>query len=99
MYPVRKLRNFYPGVAEHKDISKLVVLLSSSVNSVRKAASEALQDFQKYKALWTEDRDAKVQVNTVMRLFGNLESYLFMQNVSFTFDALYILGRGLHHCK
>ncbi|XP_034620518.1 dynein heavy chain 8, axonemal [Trachemys scripta elegans] len=59
--PVRKLRNFYPGVAEHKDISKLVVLLSSSVNSVRKAASEALQDFQKYKVLWTEDRDAKVQ--------------------------------------
>ncbi|KAK9411910.1 dynein heavy chain 8 axonemal [Crotalus adamanteus] len=32
-----------------------------TVNSVRKAASEALQDFQKYKALWTEDRDAKVQ--------------------------------------
>ncbi|XP_044299056.1 dynein axonemal heavy chain 8 isoform X1 [Varanus komodoensis] len=60
-FPVRKLRNFYPGVAEHKDISKLVVLLSSSVNSVRTAASEALQDFQKYKALWTEDRDAKVQ--------------------------------------
>lgn len=61
-FPARKLRNFYPGVAEHKDISKLVVLLSSAVNSVRKAASEALQDFQKYKALWTEDRDAKVQV-------------------------------------
>ncbi|XP_039384950.1 dynein heavy chain 8, axonemal isoform X5 [Mauremys reevesii] len=59
--PARKLRNFYPGVAEHKDISKLVVLLSSSVNSIRKAASEALQDFQKYKVLWTEDRDAKVQ--------------------------------------
>ncbi|XP_019405170.1 PREDICTED: dynein heavy chain 8, axonemal [Crocodylus porosus] len=59
--PVRKLRNFYPGVAEHKDVSKLVVLLSSSVNSVRKATSEALQDFQKYKVLWTEDRDAKVQ--------------------------------------
>uniref|UniRef100_A0A8D0G5C6 Dynein axonemal heavy chain 8 n=1 Tax=Sphenodon punctatus TaxID=8508 RepID=A0A8D0G5C6_SPHPU len=59
--PHRKLRNFYPGVAEHKDISKLVVLLSSSVNSVRKAAGEALQDFQKYKVLWTEDRDAKVQ--------------------------------------
>ncbi|TFK09311.1 guanine nucleotide-binding protein G(I)/G(S)/G(O) subunit gamma-4 [Platysternon megacephalum] len=59
--PLRKLRNFYPGVAEHKDISKLVVLLSSSVNSVRKAASEALQDFQQYKVLWTEDRDAKVQ--------------------------------------
>nr|XP_038033594.1 dynein heavy chain 8, axonemal [Anas platyrhynchos] len=57
----RKLRNFYSGVAEHEDISKLVVLLSSSVNYIREAASEALQDFQKYKELWTEDRDAKVQ--------------------------------------
>ncbi|XP_028623753.1 dynein heavy chain 8, axonemal [Grammomys surdaster] len=59
--PARKLKNFYPGVAEHKDISKLVLLLSSSVNSLRKAATEALQDFQKYKTLWTEDRDVKVK--------------------------------------
>ena len=60
--PARKLKNFYPGVAEHKDISKLVLLLSSSVNSLQKVAHEALQDFQKYKTLWTEDRDVKVKV-------------------------------------
>nr|AAK60623.1 axonemal dynein heavy chain 8 long form [Mus musculus] len=59
--PARKLKNFYPGVAEHKDISKLVLLLSSSVNSLRKAATEALQDFQKYKTLWIEDRHVKVK--------------------------------------
>ncbi|XP_027732137.1 dynein heavy chain 8, axonemal [Vombatus ursinus] len=59
--PSRKLKNFYPGVAEHKDIAKLVLLLSSSVNSLRKAAAEALLEFQKYKALWTEDRDARVK--------------------------------------
>ncbi|XP_031820772.1 dynein heavy chain 8, axonemal isoform X3 [Sarcophilus harrisii] len=59
--PARKLKNFYPGVAEHKDIAKLGLLLSSSVNSLRKAASEALLEFQKYKVLWTEDRDAKVK--------------------------------------
>uniref|UniRef100_A0A663EUR1 Dynein axonemal heavy chain 8 n=1 Tax=Aquila chrysaetos chrysaetos TaxID=223781 RepID=A0A663EUR1_AQUCH len=58
---VRKLRNFYSGVAEHEDISKLVVFLSSSVNYIREVASEVLQDFQKYKVLWTEDRDAKIQ--------------------------------------
>uniref|UniRef100_A0A8I3NLP8 Dynein axonemal heavy chain 8 n=1 Tax=Canis lupus familiaris TaxID=9615 RepID=A0A8I3NLP8_CANLF len=57
-----QLKNFYPGVAEHKDISKLVLLLSSSVNSLQKVAHEALQDFQKYKTLWTEDRDVKVKV-------------------------------------
>ncbi|XP_004624242.1 dynein heavy chain 8, axonemal [Octodon degus] len=59
--PVRKLKNFYPGVAEHKDISKLVLLLSSSVNSLRTVAQEALQEFQKYKTLWTEHRDVKVK--------------------------------------
>ncbi|NXP03754.1 DYH8 protein, partial [Thinocorus orbignyianus] len=58
---VRKLRNFYSGVAEHEDISKLAVLLSSSVNSIREVASEVLQGFQKYKVLWTEDKDAKIQ--------------------------------------
>ncbi|OXB76615.1 UNVERIFIED_CONTAM: hypothetical protein H355_014506 [Colinus virginianus] len=57
----RKVRNFYSGVAENEDISKLVVLLSSSVNSVREMVSETLQDYQKYKVLWTEDRDAKIQ--------------------------------------
>lgn len=63
---VRKLRNFYSGVAEHEDISKLVVFLSSSVNYIREVASEVLQDFQKYKVLWTEDRDAKIQVSLIM---------------------------------
>ncbi|OXB65796.1 hypothetical protein ASZ78_008863, partial [Callipepla squamata] len=57
----RKLRNFYSGVAENEDVSKLVVLLSSSVNSMREMVSETLQDYQKYKMLWTEDRDAKIQ--------------------------------------
>ncbi|XP_074092949.1 dynein axonemal heavy chain 8 [Macrotis lagotis] len=59
--PARKLKNFYPNVAEHKDIAKLGLLLSSSVNSLRKAAAEALLEFQKYKALWTEDREATIQ--------------------------------------
>lgn len=62
----RKQRNFYSAVAENEDISKLVVLLSSSVNSIREAASKVLQDFQKYKELWTEDRDAKVQASLMM---------------------------------
>ena len=62
----RKLRNFYSGVAESEDVSKLVVLLSSSMNSIREIASEALQDFQKYKVLWTEDRDAKIQVSLML---------------------------------
>lgn len=63
---LRKQRNFYSGVAEHDDISKLVLFLSSSVNSVRELATEFLQNFQKYNVLWTEDRDAKIQVSLMM---------------------------------
>ncbi|NXI42561.1 DYH8 protein, partial [Galbula dea] len=58
---VRKLRNFYSGVAENEDISELVALLSSFENSIREVASEVLEDFQKYKVLWAEDRDDKIE--------------------------------------
>ncbi|NXY42341.1 DYH8 protein, partial [Ceuthmochares aereus] len=57
----RKLRNFYSEVAEHEDVSNLVLLLYSSVNSIEELANEILQDFQKYTVLWTEDRDTKIQ--------------------------------------
>ncbi|RXM37302.1 Dynein heavy chain 8, axonemal [Acipenser ruthenus] len=59
--PKRKLKNFYHSVAEHKDISKLVMLLTSSVNSLRKPASDVLQELHKFKVVWGEDRDDKVK--------------------------------------
>ncbi|XP_078503479.1 dynein axonemal heavy chain 8 isoform X2 [Lissotriton helveticus] len=59
--PAIKKRTFYSNVAEHKDISKLVLLLSSTVNSFRKVVGGALQEFQKFKVLWTDDRESKVK--------------------------------------
>ncbi|NWI40441.1 DYH8 protein, partial [Picathartes gymnocephalus] len=58
---VRKLRNFYAGVAENEAITKLIVLLSSAGTSLKEGASEVLQEFDKYKMLWTEDKDTKFQ--------------------------------------
>ncbi|XP_017940484.1 dynein heavy chain 8, axonemal [Manacus vitellinus] len=58
---VRKLKNFHAGVAEHEAITKLVVLLSSSVDPIKEMAIEVLQYFEKYKVLWTEDKDTKIQ--------------------------------------
>ncbi|NXY56258.1 DYH8 protein, partial [Callaeas wilsoni] len=58
---VRKLRNFYAGVAENEAITKIIVLLSSAGNSLKEGASEVLQEFDKYKVLWTEDKDTKFQ--------------------------------------
>ncbi|NXH93693.1 DYH8 protein, partial [Pachycephala philippinensis] len=58
---VRKLKNFYSGVAENETITKIIVLLSSAAISLKEGASEALQEFDKYKELWTEDKDTKFQ--------------------------------------
>ncbi|NXY25637.1 DYH8 protein, partial [Atrichornis clamosus] len=58
---VRKLRNFYAGVAENEAITKLIVLLSSCVSPIKEGASEVLQEFDKYKMLWTEEKDTKFQ--------------------------------------
>lgn len=57
--------NFYQSVAEHKDICKLVVLLTSAVNSLRKQTSDVLKQFHPFKVVWAEDRDVKVKVCTL----------------------------------
>ncbi|RLW06918.1 hypothetical protein DV515_00004295, partial [Chloebia gouldiae] len=58
---VRKLKNFYAGVAENEAITKIIVTLSSAGNSLKEEVSEVLQEFDKYKVLWTEDKDTKFQ--------------------------------------
>uniref|UniRef100_A0A8C3TQI8 Dynein axonemal heavy chain 8 n=1 Tax=Catharus ustulatus TaxID=91951 RepID=A0A8C3TQI8_CATUS len=58
---IRKLKNFYSGVAENEVITKIIVLLSSAATSLKEGVSEVLQVFDKYKELWTEDKDTKCQ--------------------------------------
>ncbi|NWT22388.1 DYH8 protein, partial [Cardinalis cardinalis] len=58
---VRKLKNFYSGVAENEAITKIIVILSSAGNSLKEGVSEVLQEFDKYKVLWTEDKDTIFQ--------------------------------------
>ncbi|XP_044147017.1 dynein axonemal heavy chain 8 [Bufo gargarizans] len=54
-------RNFYSCIAESMTISKLVLLLSTSVNSLRESARDALGGFEKYRTLWMENRESKVK--------------------------------------
>lgn len=63
---VRKLKNFYAGVAENEAITKIIVFLSSAGNSLKQGVGEVLQEFDKYKVLWTEDKDTKFQVSLMM---------------------------------
>ncbi|NWR45019.1 DYH8 protein, partial [Regulus satrapa] len=58
---VRKLKNFYTGVAENEAITKIIVILSSAGESLKEGVSEVLQEFEKYRVLWTEDKDTTFQ--------------------------------------
>ncbi|XP_064014378.1 dynein axonemal heavy chain 8 [Pogoniulus pusillus] len=94
---LRKQRNFYSGVAEHEDISKLVLFLSSSVNSVRELATEFLQNFQKYNVLWTEDRDAKIQqflagCPSLTEIKEEILQYAMFEKEIEDFKPIFILG-------
>ncbi|XP_006824996.1 dynein axonemal heavy chain 8-like, partial [Saccoglossus kowalevskii] len=57
----QKLNNYYKSIADHKDINKLVMMLSSAMNSIRQEAGEALKQYNEYKFLWEEDRDQTVK--------------------------------------
>ncbi|XP_072356695.1 dynein axonemal heavy chain 8-like [Scyliorhinus torazame] len=58
---VRKPKNFYHNVADHKDVTKLVTLLAAAVNSTRDTITRALDEFQKFNILWLQDRDTTVK--------------------------------------
>ncbi|XP_059501668.1 dynein axonemal heavy chain 8-like [Stegostoma tigrinum] len=58
---LRKPKNFYHNVAEHKDVTKLVAMLSTSVNTTRDAVVRALEQFQRFNQLWLQDRDMTVK--------------------------------------
>ncbi|XP_040286209.1 dynein heavy chain 8, axonemal [Bufo bufo] len=53
--------NFYSCVSESMTIYNLVLLLSTSVNSLRESARDALGGFEKYRTLWMENRESKVK--------------------------------------
>ncbi|XP_048452578.1 dynein axonemal heavy chain 8-like [Rhincodon typus] len=58
---LRKPKNFYHNVAEHKDVTKLVAMLSTSVNTTRDTVVRALEQFQRFNQLWLQDRDTTVK--------------------------------------
>ena len=90
----KQLKNYFKSIAEHKDVTKLVMMLSSSVNSFRESAGKALKQYSMYYFLWEEDRDEYVKVcNNI--LFLNIVictvpqcNYLVHQNELRTFYEL-----------
>uniref|UniRef100_UPI00398E4471 dynein axonemal heavy chain 8-like isoform X2 n=2 Tax=Pristiophorus japonicus TaxID=55135 RepID=UPI00398E4471 len=58
---LRKVKNFYHNVAEHKDVTKLVTMLTASVNSMKNSVNGVLEGFKRFNILWLQDRDTTVK--------------------------------------
>ena len=56
-------RVFHKSVTENKDISKLFVQISGSLNDRRQIFYETLDEYYKFKEIWTENSEEKCQVS------------------------------------
>lgn len=54
------LRNFFRSVSEHKEIAKLVSLLSTTFSSAKILIDRALEYFKDYQHLWMEEKEQSV---------------------------------------
>lgn len=55
------LKNFYRSVSEHKEIQKLVSILSSAINSTKQLTNSATSNFSKYSHLWEVEREVNME--------------------------------------
>ena len=64
----QKQRNYYKYIVEHKDITKVTMMLSSAVSSTKSEVSQYLEVFAKYMFLWKDDREEKLKVDRAIDL-------------------------------
>ena len=50
-------KNFYKSVSEHKEVSKLISMLTSTVSSAKALVTQSLDYFKKYEELWNMERE------------------------------------------
>ena len=62
LIPPENLKNYFKSIADHKDINKIVMMLSSAVNSFRQDINKALEKYSMYHFLWEQDRNETVKV-------------------------------------
>ena len=54
-------RNYFKSVSENKEVSRLVSLLSTSINSNKKEVTTALDKFDHYKEIWETEREEELE--------------------------------------
>lgn len=56
-FTVASLKSYFRSVSEHKEVSKLVSLLSTAINSTKTLVMQGLDQFSRYKDLWAINRE------------------------------------------
>ena len=52
---------YYKNVAENKEVAKLVSVLQTIINSQKKEVTTALEQFDRYHNIWSEDKQEKME--------------------------------------
>ena len=61
---MRLVKDYYKIIADHKDVNKTVMMLSSSIKGFQAAVNLRLQQETTYNFLWEQDREEVVKVTT-----------------------------------
>ena len=56
-----RFKNYYRSVSEHKEVAKLISILTSGINSTKSLVTRATASFQKYAHVWNVDRDKRIE--------------------------------------
>eukprot|EP00112_Aurelia_sp_Birch-Aquarium-sp1_P005844 Seg1660.5 transcript_id=Seg1660.5/GoldUCD/mRNA.D3Y31 product="Dynein heavy chain 8 axonemal" protein_id=Seg1660.5/GoldUCD/D3Y31 len=70
----QKQKNYYKYIAEHKDTTKITMMVSSAISTTKIDAAKNLNEFSKFMFLWKEDRDSQIQLGW---LSGSTVDYQF----------------------
>ena len=71
LIPAKRLKNFYKSIAEHKDVAKIAMMLSSAVNSFRQEITVALSSYSSYHFLWEQNKEEISKVRSSFGCFAN----------------------------
>ena len=77
-------RNFFRSVSEHKEVSKLISMLMSTVSSAKALVTQSLDYFKKYEELWNVEREEHMtkfmETNPDLSDFeGKMKSYVSIE--------------------
>lgn len=64
---IPKARNYFKYIADHKDVTKLTVMLTSAISSTKADTNQCMEVFDDYMFLWKNDREETIQVMSSIR--------------------------------